>query len=370
MKAAILSWLAIPCLRRRKRRRRGPVARDAIDDFGVEADFSVIPADADDSVTREAARGSSLPGDFALLTSTSVGTTTPPYPAQPPPAYSCAWPQQHQAAVGGYDYSHISSPPLYPSPTLNVVYPHALGFSHSMATTWQGPHHFSGWWSHSQPAPAPAPVPAPPSQWTHQPPMHSGPAWPTTYRNDMITPVFGHGHFSDVHTYGATMPVGLEGSAGGMAGYGTYEHFDTGPVSAQPFTSSESSSPATPMLDSRPVSSSPPASSREEDIRRVELPSFDAAFESRNDTCAICLSLLREGKVSAGPCKHVMHTACLKLWLCRDRHGACPVCRVPYDNADWVRQPFVRSSSSVASASTAYTRAVVRPVANSTDLSP
>lgn len=354
MKAAILSWLSIPCLRRRKRRRRAPAARD-IDDFGVETDFNVIPTDVDDFISRGAVRGSSLPAEPSMLTSTTVDTTASPYPAQPPPAYSCVWPQQQQAVMSCYDYGHIQSSPVYASATTNIAYPHPNSFPHSVGA-WPGTHHFPGWWPHPQPAPA--------SPWIHQPPMQPAPPWSTTYPNGVVASAYNaHGHFGDTHTYGTSMQVGLEGSAGSIPGYGIYEHFNNGQFGSHPFPGSESSSPMTPLRDSRPVSSSPRASSHEEDSHRVELPSFDATIESRNDTCAICLSLLREGKVSAGPCKHVMHTACLKLWLCRDRHGACPVCRVPYDNADWVRQPFARSSSSVASASTAFTQVIVRPVA-------
>lgn len=62
-----------------------------------------------------------------------------------------------------------------------------------------------------------------------------------------------------------------------------------------------------------------------------QLPSFEPTEDMRNETCAICLGALGEGRVSASArCRHVMHTSCLSMWLRRDSRRACPVCRIPY----------------------------------------
>lgn len=67
------------------------------------------------------------------------------------------------------------------------------------------------------------------------------------------------------------------------------------------------------------------------------LPSFNAVGETGDENCAICLGPLHEERVSTGQCLHILHTTCLKQWLVRDRLVACPVCRVPYRNGDWMK---------------------------------
>lgn len=53
-------------------------------------------------------------------------------------------------------------------------------------------------------------------------------------------------------------------------------------------------------------------------------------FTSEEDVvCAICLETL-DGSVTHGPCKHEMHTECLRAWLAKDPNSTCPTCRRSY----------------------------------------
>lgn len=60
------------------------------------------------------------------------------------------------------------------------------------------------------------------------------------------------------------------------------------------------------------------------------LPSFDVNKNDAKNPCPICLVPLEEEMVSSGHCLHLMHTSCLKSWLVKDVHSACPICRVAF----------------------------------------
>lgn len=62
------------------------------------------------------------------------------------------------------------------------------------------------------------------------------------------------------------------------------------------------------------------------------LNSFQATKDDAQNPCPICLVPLEEESVSSGQCLHLMHTSCLKSWLAKDVHSACPICRVTFSD--------------------------------------
>lgn len=67
--------------------------------------------------------------------------------------------------------------------------------------------------------------------------------------------------------------------------------------------------------------------------RPPRIRSFHAPKAVGAASCPICLELLADLPISAGPCQHNLHTACLVQWLGRDPHMSCPVCRGTYETS-------------------------------------
>ncbi|KAI0565943.1 Zinc finger RING-type [Gracilaria domingensis] len=83
-----------------------------------------------------------------------------------------------------------------------------------------------------------------------------------------------------------------------------------------------------------------------------DLFSFEAPEKEKQNPCPICLGPLGDEQVSTGQCLHLIHSSCLKGWLAKDLKSACPVCRIPYQDAAanaLAEQPVEPPSTSVLS---------------------
>lgn len=385
-------------MRRRKRRRR---QRHFVERYAAAMGVDNDEGLANISVNEDAGTVARRIHDRDMGMDRTTAQAMSVFPAHPPNVYSTGWstqlpqhfPLTHQPLHIHHQH-HASDVLVYPLVSAGVTYPSPPPpaphhwVSPPMRAAWYAEQPYFAWWSHSVPPAPPAPQP-----WMQYPPDHVNLAWhPNIPYSNVVPPPQSPlppqlppappppAHLpideASVHVHAELAePFATENLIGSFDSYDTRGFHRVDSRSLDRF-SPPSSSSSLRSLPQHPdesevhtshehIASSSTSFHRNrhhrhyhhyyprsrQPIRNLDLPSFDADADNREESCAICLDMLQEGKVSAGLCKHVMHTACLKLWLCRDRFGACPVCRVPYGDDDWVVCADALGVASVAASS-------------------